>query len=297
MVQSKLSLDCDFSAPMFSLLSFMLPLCIICLGLMTWGEYGPSSSSAEVTNNVEGSDGAESNGDVNAQASSQKKPFSFFGLIPLRTSLRMYAIIAIVDVYASYFTILAFRYTTITSVVLFDALAIHSSMVVSRCFFKRRYTTGHLLGVLVCTVGMILNVAVDYEEDKEGRSFFVGNDNPQQQLIQEEYPHKVAGDSLAIFGGILYGIANTLQEVTVKDGSVTEYLGCFAFFASIITFTQAMIFERAEIVDFFSQSASETCAENEGDSLFLLFAFAGMVKYVGNGVFLQISDATFFNLR
>ncbi len=58
-----------------------------------------------------------------------------------------------------------------------------------------------------------------------------------------------------------------------------------------------MIFERAEIVDFFGQSSSETCAEGEGESLLLLFAFAGLVKYVGNGVFLQLSDATFFNLR
>ena len=268
---------------------------------MTWGEYGPSSSSAEATNeqsiHVEGNDTVETNGDVNAQTSSQQKKFSFFGLIPLQTSLRMYAIIAIVDVYASYVTILAFKYTTITSVVLFDALAIHSAMVVSRCFFQRKYTKGHLLGVFVCTVGMIVNVAVDYEEDKEGRSFFVGKDNAQQQLIQAEYPHKIAGDLLAICGGILFGIANTLQEVTVKDGSVTEYLGCFAFFASVITFTQAMIFERAEIVDFFSQSSSGTCAEEEGESLFLLFAFAGMVKYAGNGVFLQVSDATFFNLR
>jgi drug/metabolite transporter (DMT)-like permease len=301
MVQSQLSLDCNFAAPMFSLLSCMLPLCIIFLGLMIWGEYGPSSSSAEVTTDLsvpaEGGDNAESNGDISHHTTSQKKQFSFFGLIPLQTSLRMYAAIAMIDVYASYFTILAFRYTTITSVVLFDALAIHSAMVVSRCFFQRRYASGHFLGVFVCTVGMILNVAVDYEEDKEGRSFFVGKDNAQQQLIQEEYPHKVRGDILAILGGILFGVANTLQEVAVKDGSVIEYLGCFAFFASIITFTQAMIFERTAIIDFFSQTSSETCAESEGDSLFLLFAIAGLVKYVGNGYFLQISDATFFNLR
>ncbi|KAL3808210.1 hypothetical protein ACHAXA_006313 [Cyclostephanos tholiformis] len=300
MVQSKLSLDCNFSAPMLSLLSFMLPLCIICLGMMTWGEYGPSSSSAGANTDqpvcVEAGDNAESNGAISDKASSPPKPFSFFGLIPLQTSLRMFAAIAIVDVYASYFTILAFKYTTITSVVLFDALAIHSAMVVSRCFFKRRYTRGHFLGVIVCTIGMIINVAVDYEEDKDGRSFFVGKDNAQQQLIQEEYPHKIRGDILAILGGILFGIANTLQEVTVKEGSVVEYLGCFTFFASIITFTQAMIFERAQIIDFFSQTPTDTCAESEGENLFLLFAIAGCVKYVGNGFFLQISDATFFNL-
>jgi drug/metabolite transporter (DMT)-like permease len=224
------------------------------------------------------------------------KPYSFFGLIPLHSSPKSYALIALFDVYASYTTILAFRYTTITSVALFDAFSIPASIVVSRCFFGRRYTKVHLLGVLVCCVGISLNMLIDYHDDKkiaaEGNSA-----SAQEQLIEEDYPHKIAGDFLAIIGGILFGVVSTLQEVTVKDGGITEYLGCFAFFASIIAFVQAILTERQEIVEFFSQPASETCSDSEGELLFLLFAIGCMVKYVANGAFLQLSDAAFFNLR
>jgi solute carrier family 35 protein F1/2 len=239
----------------------------------------------------ENDDAAGSNEVINTPS---EKYFSFFGL-KCTNRPRTYAIIAIVDVYAAFFTITAFKYTTITSVILFDALAIHSAMFVSRFFFNRRYVKGHILGVLICTIGIMLNVAVDYEEDKESKGFFVGQDNADQQIIAEKYPHKIAGDILAISGGILYGIANTLQEVAVKETTVVEYLGCSCFFASIVTFSQAMLTEREEIMAFFGQS-TDTCAAGEGENLLFLYAIAGILKYIGVGYFLQISDATFFNL-
>jgi drug/metabolite transporter (DMT)-like permease len=230
------------------------------------------------------------------QTSDPTKPYSFFGLIPIHSSPKNYALIALFDVYASYTTILAFRYTTITSVALFDAFSIPAAIVVSRVFFGRRYTKIHLLGVLVCCVGISLNVLIDYRDDKkiaeEGDTA-----SAQDQLIEADYPHKIAGDFLAIIGGILFGVVSTLQEVTVKDGGLTEYLGCFAFFASIIAFVQAILTERQEIVEFFSQPASETCSDSEGELLFVLFAIGCIVKYVANGAFLQLSDAAFFNLR
>lgn len=282
MVMSKMYLDCNLSAPMFSVLSFMLPLCIISLGIMTRNQCRSPSTD----------DTAGSNDIINAPS---EKYFSFFGL-KCTNRPRTYAIIAIVDVYAAFCAITAFKYTTITSVALFDALAIHSAMFVSRFFFNRRYVKGHLLGVVICTIGIMLNVAVDYKEDKELKGFFVGQDNADQQIIAEKYPHKIAGDILAISGGLLYGIANTLQEVAVKETTVAEYLGCSCFFASIITFSQAMITEREEIMAFFGQSSTDTCAAGEGENLLFLYAIAGILKYVGVGIFLQISDATFFNL-
>jgi drug/metabolite transporter (DMT)-like permease len=254
--------------------------------ISSWSRSNPTNEQA-----VEGSSNA-----VHDQVSSPTKQYSFFGFIPLHSSLKNYALIALFDVYASYTTILAYRYTTITSVALFDAFSIPAAIVVSRCFFGRRYTKIHLLGVLVCCVGISLNVLIDYRDDKkvaqEGDMA-----SAQDQLIEADYPHKIAGDFLAIIGGILFGVVSTLQEVTVKDGGVTEYLGCFSFFASIIAFVQAILTERQEIVEFFGQPASATCSDNEGELLFLLFAIGCMVKYVANGAFLLLSDAAFFNLR
>ena len=205
-----------------------------------------------------------------------------------------YALIGVIDVYANYTTILAFKYTTITSVSLFDALAIPSAIIMSRFCVGRRYTKTRLLGVLVCSTGIVINVKHDWLQDKQLAS---GNGvNAEEELIEKDYPHKMAGDMLAIMGGILFGIDNTLQEVTVKDVPLLEYLGCMTFFASIISFIQAMILEMDEIMAFFGKGENETCSETEGIILFLLFMVMSMVNYKGISSFLQISDVAFFNL-
>ena len=221
---------------------------------------------------------------------------TFFGLFPIHTSLRNYAIIAAFDVYANYTTILAYKYTTITSVGIFDALAIPAAIIVSKCFFGRRYTKIHYLGVLICFVGITINILSDYHQDKKLKSEGSAEESAGEQMIEDAYPHRIAGDILAILGGILFGVSNTLQEVIVKDGTLLEYFGCFSFFASIITFFQAMILEQDEIMTFFTQSSSETCSAQEGKNLFFLFAVTGVMMYMGIAAFLQISDAAFFNL-
>lgn len=71
--------------------------------------------------------------------------YRFLGIIPLQAHPAQYIPMAILDVYANYFTILAFKYTTITSVTLFDALAIPSAMILSYCFLHRHYSPVHLV--------------------------------------------------------------------------------------------------------------------------------------------------------
>ena len=266
--------------------------------LSSWSRTPPISNNTENnSDSVGGNNCSDAIKNVNAQSLSPSKPYSFFGIIRLKNPPRKYALIAFFDVYASYTTILALRYTTITSVALFDAFGIPSAIIVSRFFFRRRYTKVHLFGVLVCCVGITLNVLLDYREDNQAAEADDGASVGDQLVVEADYPHKIAGDIFAIIGGILFGIASTLQEVTVKDGALVEYLGCFTFFASIIAFVQAILTERQEIVEFFIPSASESCSDSEGELLFMLFAISSMVRYVANGAFLQLSDAAFFNLR
>jgi len=150
--------------------------------------------------------------------------------------------------------------------------------------------------VLICFVGITINILSDYHQDQKLKSEDSGEESAGEQMIEDAYPHRIAGDILAILGGILFGVSNTLQEVIVKDGTLLEYFGCFSFFASIITFFQAMILEQDEIMTFFTQSSSETCSAQEGKNLFFLFAVTGVMMYMGIAAFLQISDAAFFNL-
>lgn len=104
------------------------------------------------------------------------------------------------------------------------------------------------------------------------------------------------GDVLAIVGGTLFGISNTLQEVTVREGGLLEYLGCMTFFASIISFVQVAILERDAVVAFFSRPATDTCSAREGPILYVAFAVGCTINYAGIGAFLRISDAAFLNL-
>jgi solute carrier family 35 protein F1/2 len=276
--------------------------------LSRWSEITPTTEIADEERDLRfddngGDDAGSIDGDVIHPPSSTSDvarsggPHTLFGLIPIRVPKWKYALVAALDVYAQYTTILAYKYTTITNVALFDAFAIPSAIFVSRCFFGRRYTGVHILAVLACVVGIALNVIQDYREDEKVATEDVSQESEQEQYLAAEYPYKVAGDVLAIIGGILFGISNTLQEVTVKDGSLLEYLGCFTFFASIIASVQAMLFERGEIVAFYGQSSDETCSRSEGEFLFFIFAIGGMVTYAGVGAFLQFSDAAFFNLR
>lgn len=315
---------------MFSILCFYFPLSIIFLGLLKWRERDSlrqslsplsqvddwnigiddhsqhnATNQSSANNQVAEDDALHEDGDYHLESinrlrtpkSPHQKEYSFFGLISIQTSLRRYAMMAMIDVYANYTTVLAYKFTTITSVAIFDAFAIPSAIIVSRCFFGRRYTKVHLLGVLICSIGITLNVLLDYREDKKVAAESDGEASAQEQLIEADYPHKLAGDFLAIIGGILFGLSNTLQEVTVKDGALVEYLGCFTFFAAIIAFVQALLTESQEVVEFFTEPATETCNDKEGEHLLFFFAIGGMISYIGNGAFLQISDAAFFNLR
>lgn len=215
---------------------------------------------------------------------------NFFGLFPLHRSLWWYMMVAFVDVQANSITMLAYRYTTLTSVTVFDALAIPSAMTISRYWLGRNYQLMHYGGLAVCMAGVALNVLQDYEADKED------NANPDTQSL---YPHKVQGDLCAISGGLLYGLMNVLTEVTVQDtGDAVEYLGMMGMFAFFIALTQSLLFEWTEILEFFGEDEahSSSCSIRMGWMLFFTFTCVTMLNYAGASRFLMISEAAFFNL-
>jgi solute carrier family 35 protein F1/2 len=177
-------------------------------------------------------------------------------------------------------TVLAYRYTTITSITLFDALAIPSAMSLSYLFLGRRYTPIHFLGILVCMSGIVYNVLADYESKSSS----------------DGYPHKVLGDILAIAGGIVYGANDVLAETAVRRfGGPTEFLAMIGFFGLLISVIQAAVLERADIAEFFSPSDG-ACSVGTGLGLLIAYALTCSLSYVGASRFLTISEATFLSL-
>jgi solute carrier family 35 protein F1/2 len=310
--QATLHLSCGLSAPTFTMATiyFVLSFHLI---LVVWrtkkqrnlggGDaifHTASDNEEEEASNIQSELNNEDDENLSvilsnsteepSSSSSLRLEYSFFGLFPLHRPTWQYAIIAFLDVEANAITMLSFRYTTLTSVTLFDALAIPSTIILSKYFLGRQYTWMHLLGVVTCMTGVVFNVMQDYESDHEDSTSGESNN---------EYPHKLRGDMLAITGGLLYGLNDVLAEVTIRQaGGTTEYLGVMGFFAFILSLIQALIFEWQDILEFFgrSSSSSETCSPAMGWWLLLVFVAVTLMGYAGASRFLLVSEAAFFNL-
>lgn len=218
------------------------------------------------------------------------QPNWFMGVIPLQGPYWGFALVGFLDVQANYLTVLSYRYTTLSSVSLFDSLAIPAAMFLSRILLARRHSKIHFIGVICCMVGVLYNAFADYESD-------VGAEDVD---VTEVYPHKLTGDIVAVIGGILYGASDVFAELSVRNfGGPTEFLGMMGFFATIVSIVQAAILERHEMASFFSgvsDSNGKVCTKDTGFLLVLAFVFINSLSYTLTTWFLLFSEATFLNL-
>lgn len=221
-------------------------------------------------------------------------PYLLFNRIPIYAPIRFYALMAFLDVEANYLTYLSFRYTTLTSVSLLDALAIPSAMLCSRLILRNRYSGIHCIGAIICIVGITVNVFGDYTYD--GKQNEEGDDDGDHGSIEDnKYPFKLRGDALATIGALLYGLNDTLTERIVKGHDVKEYLGVMGLFGSIICFIQGVLTERQSIQDFF-QTDEQECSSGKGWMLLVASSVLGAISYIGMSNFLVKSEAALLNL-
>ena len=212
-----------------------------------------------------------------------------------------YALLGFLDCQANAVTNMAFRYTTLTSVTLLDAVAIPSAMILSKVFLSRRYTWLHMTGLLVCMAGIVFNVLQDAEADL-GQQEEVDPQSTNAATTTEEqqkYPHKLWGDILAATGGALFGLNDVMAEAIVRhQGSISEYLGMVGLFGFLFSLGQSLIFERENILEFFGRDvdAASTCSIAKGWFLYALFVGITVVGYIGGTRFLMLSEAAFFGL-
>ncbi|OEU16905.1 DUF914-domain-containing protein [Fragilariopsis cylindrus CCMP1102] len=304
--QATLYLNCGLSAPTFTMSLVYLGLTLTHLPILFWRRYfgekqqqrrGGGGQERIPTHDID-NDGviaddednnneeAEHNDDDGTNIDNNVNNLPF-----LNRSFLWYLLLAFFDVEANAITMLAFRYTTLTSVTLFDALAIPASMIISKCSFQcRRYRTLHYFGVAICMMGIVFNVLQDYESDTTSK--------------QQYFPHKIKGDICAIIGGLLYGLNDVLTEVTVTSGDTTEYLGMIGLFGFCISFVQSLVLEQDDIRKFFGNKENDDKDDTDIDmcslpiGFILLFSFVGvtMLGYIGASRFLIISEAAFFNL-
>ena len=187
-----------------------------------------------------------------------------------------YIFAAILDVEANFLVILAYNYTTITSIMLLDCFTIPCCMILSYVFLGCRYTSKHLFGILLCLLGLVCIIMNDwFGPDKK--------DN-------EEVSNAVLGDILCLSGAVLYACSNVLQETMVKFTSRNRYLGYLGSYGWFIAFTQCMLLELPHI-----RRANITLEVVISIISFVLCLF---FMYTNTSAFLQQqgSDTIIFNL-
>ncbi|XP_065142942.1 solute carrier family 35 member F2 [Paramisgurnus dabryanus] len=138
-----------------------------------------------------------------------------------------YLLVALTDVEANYTVVLAYQYTTLTSIQLLDCFVIPVLMVLSWIFLKTRYRPLHFIAVVLCMLGVGSMVGAD---------LLAGRDQGSNSNV-------LLGDGLVLVSAALYAVSNLCQEYTVKNLTRIEFLGMMGFFGTIISGVQMAILE------------------------------------------------------
>lgn len=130
----------------------------------------------------------------------------------------------------NYFTVLAYRYTTILSAQLINFWAIVVVVTVSFLFLRVRYHWAQILGILTCIGGMGILLASDHIQGVNGGDISSGN--------------QLKGDLFALAGATFYGLSNVAEEFLVSKRPLYEVIGQIGWWGMIINGAQAGIFDR-----------------------------------------------------
>ncbi|KAL8692813.1 MAG: hypothetical protein Q9218_002228 [Villophora microphyllina] len=143
-----------------------------------------------------------------------------------------YIILSFLDVEGNYFTVLAYRYTTILSAQLINFFAIVCVVIVSFLFLHVRYHVTQIAGILICIGGVGILIASDH---------ITGASNPMNPISRGD---QVKGDLFALLGATCYGFSNVAEEFLVSKRPLYEVVGQLGFWGMIWNGAQAGIFDR-----------------------------------------------------
>ena len=153
--------------------------------------------------------------------------------------------LALIDIEANYLVVLAFEYTSVTSIMLLDCLTIPSVIVLSYVFLNYSYSKYHVIGASVCVLGVVLIVLSDFyypvnkDEDEDDDESCGGDNAARKQAL--------LGDFICICGALLYGVSNVIQETLIKSRGPWEYLARLGIFGTIFGMIQVFVLESGRI--------------------------------------------------
>nr|XP_026696145.1 solute carrier family 35 member F1-like isoform X2 [Ciona intestinalis] len=184
-----------------------------------------------------------------------------------------YALLALIDVEANYMVILAYQYTSLTSVQLLDIFVIPAAMFLSFFFLKVRYLPIHFIGLVIAIIGVVCMVVADVLLGKGGTS-----------------SNAALGDFLVLGGATCYAISNVAMEFVSKkhNSGPTEILAMYGLFCPLICGVQMALLERQALTQIVWTSTVILLLLGFGACMFIFYS---LMPYV-----MKISSATAVNI-
>ncbi|KAL8729616.1 MAG: hypothetical protein Q9181_004940 [Wetmoreana brouardii] len=161
----------------------------------------------------------------------RRGPRNYFRNLLLKDGWK-YIILSFLDVQGNYFTVLAYRYTTILSAQLINFFAIVTVVAVSFLFLHVRYHVTQVAGILICIGGVGILIASDHITGASS-------------LDHKSKGSQVKGDLFALLGATCYGFSNVAEEFLTSKRPLYEVVGQIGFWGMLINGVQAAIFDRA----------------------------------------------------
>ena len=189
-----------------------------------------------------------------------------------------YLILSFCDVEGNYFTVLAYRYTTLLSAQLINFWAIVVVVVISFLFLKVRYHPAQIIGILVCIGGLGILIGSDHIQGTNSWDVDRGD--------------QIKGDLFALLGATFYGLSNVAEEFLVSKRPIYEVVGQMGFWGMIINGVQAGIFDRESFQSAVWSPAVGGYLTGFTLALSLFYSLGPLVFRMGSAAFFNISLLT-----
>lgn len=189
-----------------------------------------------------------------------------------------YILLSFCDVEGNYFTVLAYRYTTILSAELINFWAIAMVVIISFVFLHVRYHALQVTGIFVCIGGIGILFASDYLTGADDYTVDRGD--------------QIKGDLFALLGATFYGLSNIFEEFLVSKRPLYEVVGQLGFWGMIINGVQAAIFDRGDFQTAVWNGAVGGWLTGYTLALTLFYTLGPLVFRMGSAAFFNISLLT-----
>jgi drug/metabolite transporter (DMT)-like permease len=133
------------------------------------------------------------------------------------------------------------KYTTVTYVTLIASFTTPCSMILSKFLLKRKYRINHYFGVVICLLGLLFLVLMDY--------FTSDNSSESSQSAR----NILIGNILCCFSAFCFACQNVGIEYLMEESQMDsfEILSSLGFFGILVSSFQLCEIYSSNVQDYF----------------------------------------------